>query len=1144
MRNLKRALSLAVATVMTLGLMVVGTGAVGYDDVTSEDNVEAIEVLQAVGIMTGDENGNFDPDGMVTRNQMAVIMSQLLNLNYDYYRGTNPFTDVPSWAAPYVAACAAEGVVAGIGDGLYGGENQVTAAQAALMILKALGYFQYEADFDGDWQVATIRQASYIRLFDGIDASAEEALTRNQIAQLVLNGLKSSMVTFTGDVGITVNDVVIGHHSEYTARTSADAQYDAIVGGTTDIAPQGQYIIQLGEELYDGDLRLDYTTDDFGRPSRVWEYDGDEIGTYVRDELLRQEYTVKVTGKDLYDLLGTNTVNTYNFYVAVDGVDDYTIDDDVFDEDAINRSNGSAVGGTGNGVLTQVFVDTSDKWVYITVINTYLAIADDDYDDRQNEVSLTVYDLEKNGSQYIKSETDNQSVGMDVLGEDFAIEDVLKDDLFLVTVANGEVQTMAEPETLSAVEISSFSTGKNVTVDGTKYEYASTAEYEYDTLDEWTGVNSTTNLKDRTYNVYLDQYGYVIGAEEVEAPDNYLFITGINGNYDNLANVTYEANAIFLDGTMEKITINSKKGDIAAVVNGDERDATINSWFTYTVNSSDVYTVELVERNAGANKMGQSAVYEFGTAGTANTLSIDYKNDSAYSAVSAAGAGTGYRVYGNDDTVYLTASIEEITTAGSPSKRTDVVIDDVDSVAVGIDNVNITAWDVDKVEDEVGTVTGSGKYSSGMYTLYDKDGYIIAMVVVGEDTGSSDSLVYIHSGSVSEESYNKSTEEWTWTRTAIIDGEEVTLVEVDDTGISMLNKMDEDQWYRVRFNADGEVVSVRADGVSTSIDFDDDFDSPNWGMTSTSTPYAYINDHDGTTTINDAINTAGVDIVLYHEDFGGVYPSAEGKTLYMTQSHESYIRFTDDVKVVFEQQDDNVWDTYFWTGENGVDRALNELRKVSANSNLYDYEISAVIDNGRATSIIIKDLTGDGYVAGDRDDDARVITNTGARVGYVGTEIYGGGETLTPYEMMLILADQIEADGYDVTNVDSTGVDYIGPNGYPTSVASGTVKQVYKVTFEQEWTSNWADATIEVKDAYVNGSTDTVTFTLTYKGTPVASDVATRNFAIDYTTGGKTTSSNLSASGMTNNVITLTDTPNITSDIHYVFTANPTTPTP
>ena len=67
MRNLKRALSLALASVMVMGLMVVGTGA-SYADVTSDNNQEAIEVLQAVGAMVGDTDGNFNPDQNVTRN--------------------------------------------------------------------------------------------------------------------------------------------------------------------------------------------------------------------------------------------------------------------------------------------------------------------------------------------------------------------------------------------------------------------------------------------------------------------------------------------------------------------------------------------------------------------------------------------------------------------------------------------------------------------------------------------------------------------------------------------------------------------------------------------------------------------------------------------------------------------------------------------------------------------------------------------------------------------------------------------------------------------------------------------------------------------------------------------------------------------
>lgn len=41
-------------------------------------------------------------------------MSKLLNLDYAYYTGTNPFSDVPAWAAPYVAACAANDKSVGI----------------------------------------------------------------------------------------------------------------------------------------------------------------------------------------------------------------------------------------------------------------------------------------------------------------------------------------------------------------------------------------------------------------------------------------------------------------------------------------------------------------------------------------------------------------------------------------------------------------------------------------------------------------------------------------------------------------------------------------------------------------------------------------------------------------------------------------------------------------------------------------------------------------------------------------------------------------------------------------------------------------------------------------------------------------------
>ena len=231
-------------------------------------------------------------------------------------------------------------------------------------------------------------------------------LTRNQVAQMALNALRTEMVTFTGTPGFEANGVTVGYRAEYTQRTGTEAKYNAIEGRTSDVASdanhKGQYYIQLGEQLYDGKLRLNNNaTDVFGRPSRYWEFNGKEIGTNMKKELVRAEYTKKVTGDTLYDLLTRNTVINYDVDVFIDG--EITAPTGAtsswwFTKNAINRNNDAAVGGTGNGVLTQVFVDDDDKVVTIAIINTYLAIASDDYNAKKEEASLNVYGIGKTGT--------------------------------------------------------------------------------------------------------------------------------------------------------------------------------------------------------------------------------------------------------------------------------------------------------------------------------------------------------------------------------------------------------------------------------------------------------------------------------------------------------------------------------------------------------------------------------------------------------------------------------------------------------------------------------------------------------------------------------------------------------------------------
>ena len=416
MRNLKRALSLGLTATMISGLMVMGSSAASYADVTSKQNEEAIEVLKTVGIMVGDENGKFNPDAKVTRNEMAVVMCNLLDYTVASYKGTSPFTDVPEWAEPYVAACYTNGITSGYDAKTYGGNDSVTTAQAALMVMKALGYFQYQSDFGADWQLSTVAQGNKIDLFDDVDSGVKEAMTRNDVAQLVLNALECGTVEPETNGSISVGDITIVNDVRYNYVTSGQ-DYARTIKKTLNTSNDGVYsegsIVELGEKLYQGDLTKASEEDDFGRPATKWEYQAKEIGTFA-DEA-DYTFTAKVTSKALYNEVDKTAVDNYKWSVNVNGDPvDYdgddlnknkTDDDKCFLEKGIAAEEGDR---TGNGVLTQVFLDTQDDEITVAIINTYLAKAAEDYDEKNEEVALVIYELGNEGSTrtpaYVKTD--------------------------------------------------------------------------------------------------------------------------------------------------------------------------------------------------------------------------------------------------------------------------------------------------------------------------------------------------------------------------------------------------------------------------------------------------------------------------------------------------------------------------------------------------------------------------------------------------------------------------------------------------------------------------------------------------------------------------------------------------------------------
>ena len=910
MRNLKRALSLGLTAAMISGLMVMGSSAASYADVTSEDNQEAIEVLQAVEIMVGDENGDFNPDQNVTRNEMAVIMSNLMEYNVASYKNTSPFTDVPAWAEPYVAACWTNGITAGYSDTIYGGSDTVTTAQAALMLMKALGYFQYASDFGSDWQLATTRQGNAIDLFVGVDSGVTQAMTRNDVAQLVLNTLKSGTVQAETNGSLTVGNVTIATDVKYNYITSNQTYANAISSdkSTSNTTDANRSIVELGEKLYNGDLKLDEdTTDVFGRPARTWSYEGEEIGTFAQKELLAAEFTTAVSGKELYDVVGKTAYDKYDFESYVDGEEN-----DFYKE--IARNNRGDIDETGNGALTQVFVDTDDEFVTVTIINTYLAQATSDYNEKKDTINFEIYGLSSaNGS---------------VSGEDFDIVDLLADDFVLVTYAKPEkeIQSISDVEIISNTNIDRFSAGKggSLTVDGTKYNYSETATYDPEVLEKYTVEGgAVTNLKDTTYNVYLDQYGYAIGVDIVDKVDNYVFITGVDSNSSNLANKTWDASAIFLDGTCDVIEVKN---------NGEVEPApVVNSWYTYTVSNSDVYTLTKVN-DSNPVLSDDDDKYDIGQKWS-NASEANKKIDAKH--ISLQGIDTDTRVYGNEDTIYLLGALDKVTKSDGSSGDIDyTVINDVDEVVTGVENAAFELYTWAEARKEAKATNGTANEtntSSGAYGLYGDDGYLIAVVVVGESSSVAKDVAYVISDDIDEESYDRSTELWTWTREVIIDGESVMLTEQNDTGVSVLDDSAiTEKWVTVNYDANGFVKSV---DVFTDADEE----------------YA----EDILTAVEKVEDDEDLVVVQVANEENHEY-TLKGSTLYDETSAKLGFLVASDVNVVLKQEVDSKTETTYDTGVDTLKSILEDLNEDGA-----DYEFNAIIEDGRATTIIILDETPD-----------------------------------------------------------------------------------------------------------------------------------------------------------------------------------------
>ena len=890
---MKKFLSLVLALVMTMSLVTVSAGAKDFTDSTKINYSEAVDVMSAVKVIDGYTDGSFNPTATLTRGAAAKIICNLIlgpTTASALVADAAPYKDVPTnhTFAGYIAYCQKTGIISGYADGTFKPANSLTGYAFMKMLLGALGY---KADVEGytgaNWSINVAKQALNAKLNDGLkgDFNGVKAVTREEACLYAFNTLKATMVEY--DTTITIAGVTV-----------AGARQDVVNNAKTETIEDDNKM-QFAEKYFTK-LTAKPDTDAFERPATTWAVGNEKIGTYVDYSQMVAEYTTSVSGKELYDAVGKTAFEDYDFYSYVDGDESKLYKD-------ISKNNKKDVTSTGNGALTQVFVDNDKEKAVVTVINTYLAQATMDYNAKKDSVTFDVYGL-----------TGEKGT---VSGEDFAIENIKDEDFVLVNYSkkNDAIEVISDVKIIADTEITSFKKGKdgNLTVGGTKYEYNEVAAYDADVLKDYTQAGGETNLKDLTYNIYVDQYGYVIGVDLVSTPDNYVFVTGVDKNSSNLANKTWTANAIFIDGTAKNIEVKDGKKTF-----GDD-SAIVNKWYTYTVNNSDQYTLKLVNdttaiisnNSKDAPTVAQAQTMEWEKGGTAQ---IDKKH------ITLTGVGADSRIYGNDATVYMLADLDAV--------GDNVVITDVDEIVTGVKNASFTVYGWDKAAEaaKVTTTRTSANTSWGTYALYKDNGYVIAAVVVGEsDTVSSD-LAYVVSKNVSSESYNKTTKTWTWTRDVVINGEKVEVVETNDTGLSVLKNLSQYSWVTLKYTANGDVKKSEA-------------------------PKHLV------TSVAAAVTEVEADEELVILDVANVKASysLKGNTLFDKETNKLGFLVDEGVKIVLEQEVKNKTTT---TYDEGVKTLANILDNLNENGSNYAFD--AVIENGSATVVVIVDSGKDNSYVG------------------------------------------------------------------------------------------------------------------------------------------------------------------------------------
>ena len=705
MRNLKRALSLALASVMLIGMMVVGASAANYDDFSDKDkivNKEAVSTLVELGVIAGKDDGTYDPTGIVTRGEMAKMICVVLNGGKDPSLGNvtkYSYTDtVGHWAAPYIEYCAIRGIVAGKGDGTFGPNETVTGSQAAKMLLVAAGYQSAIEGFTGaNWEVNTNVRANAVGLYDGLDINPSQGLTRDSAAQMVYNILDVEQVTYkytmvaNGDgtfTSVTEIDKTADNKTVLEDKFGAVKVEGVVVANEVadlNSSKKNDNKVLVGSALDAGKTKIVITNG--GKDEDQNEYTGTQtfkVSTGL-DQLGRTVRLYVKTGSSAANakVFGSVIVTDDN-KVVTDASDDSI--NSVADDNSLDIVSGTKV-ATNYADLTDL---SSDAAKADGTHGVQKILIDNNDDGDVDYVLLTTYVFGKVTGKSTSSDgslTVNYSgaatLSVDDKDDVVGFDDVAKNDYVLAAFIGGKLHVQKAESVTGTLDAY---TSTSLTVDGTKYTVSAVGCYK-STSDDITpakGYASKSELdKDATF--YLDVNGYIVavGAPEASAYD-YAYVWGSEAG-SSIG--TDRVKVTLSDGTKATYDLDDDS-DIDIEDDGDFE----GQIFAYKVSGNEIK----LTKPAGKTAEGEKVVFEKGKTTVDGLTTAD-----------------GQTKFANKNTVFFYVTTK---TTGKVTK-----IDSVD-VYTGYS----AAPDVDKEDN------------ASAFAAYNKGGKMVAVAITSSAFNSTD----------------------------------------------------------------------------------------------------------------------------------------------------------------------------------------------------------------------------------------------------------------------------------------------------------------------------------------------------------------------------------------------------------------------